>query len=110
MNGCKTSPDGNILYPILGEYPAQATWQFVPFNTGLLSGTIWIHLQVVPSSEETRQYLVMAYPFDVETNAIAGVPVGVARIICIAVVVLSVIMLLSFTLHAWVLASKHKKI
>ncbi len=109
MDGSKTSPDGNILYPILGAYPAQAKWQFVPFNTGSLSGTIWVHLQIVKSSEETRQYLVMAYPFEVKATALAGIPAGMLRIVCIAVFVLCVVMLLSFTLHAWVLVVKRRK-
>ncbi|MCE1254587.1 MAG: hypothetical protein LWX83_13685 [Anaerolineae bacterium] len=110
MDGSQTSPDGNILYPILGEYPAEAQWQIIPFNNGSLDGTLWIHLQMVISGEDKRQFLIMAYPFSVESTNFAGASAGLVRVICIIIGVLCFIMVLSFTIHAWAMNIKRNRI
>jgi hypothetical protein len=107
LDGSKISPDGESLYPILGQYPVTASWQVIPLLDGNLKGTIWIHLQTLKNSEEVDRYLLMAYPIEIQSVTFLGLDAGYVRIFCIALAVISGLTALALGIRLWVGNIKH---
>jgi hypothetical protein len=102
MDSSKVSPDGEVLYPMLGTYPSRASWQVVPFRDGALDGTLWIHLQVVKAETDTQRYLLLSYPLEIQSITVLGMPMGIGRLILIAIAIICVFVIMFLGIKAWV--------
>jgi hypothetical protein len=102
LESSKVSPDGEILYPILGTYPAQASWQVVPLRDGTLHGTLWVHLQIVKANVETQRYLLLSYPLEIQSTTLMGLPIGIGRLICITFAIVGGLTVLVLGIRLWV--------
>jgi hypothetical protein len=102
MDNSQVNPDGEVLYPILGTYPAQASWKVIPFRDGSINGTLWIHLQVVKANTETQRYLLMSYPMEIQSISLLGLPIGIGRLILIAIIIICFFVIMFLGIKAWV--------
>ena len=99
LDGSNLGPDGDILIPISNPFPAEATWNVVPFRGGVLSGRIWLHLQRVKSDGTTQTDLLIAYPLEIQSVVLMGGSALMIRLISIFLFFTSVLLLLIVTVR-----------
>ena len=80
LAGVPVEPQGMVSQPMLRGQPLTFYWSIRPQGTGILRGTLWIFLVMVPKdgSPLQRQPL-LALPVNIEAITVLGVPSNVAR-------------------------------
>jgi len=101
LDGANVGPDGDILVPIENPYPAQARWNLAPFRSGVLTGKIWLHLQVNSPGGEIKNYLLLAYPVEIQSTIYVAGSVAMVRLICLLLFFASFVVLLIITVRNW---------
>ena len=101
LDGANIGPDGDILIPIANPYAAEARWNVAPFRGGDLNGKAWLHLQTVDTGGETKKYLIMAYPVEIQSIVLLGGSIVIVRLVCIFIFFSVFVVLLIFAIRNW---------
>jgi hypothetical protein len=80
LAGVPVEPQGVVSQPMLRGQPLTFYWSIRPEDIGILRGTLWVYLVMVPrdGSPVQRQPL-LALPVNIEAISVLGVPANVAR-------------------------------
>ena len=80
LAGVPVEPQGVVSQPMLRGQPLTFYWSIRPQDIGILRGTLWIFLVMVPKDGGTVQRQpLLALPVNIEAISVLGLPANVAR-------------------------------
>ena len=78
ISGSDASPLGPVRIPFTSGQRAEYDWSIISRSGSALKGTIWLYLELVPTSGDERvtvRYPVLARSLDIESRSIMGLGV-----------------------------------
>jgi hypothetical protein len=80
ISGMDILPEGVVSTALIKGKKVIFAWSLSPRQSGIFSGTVWLHLNLIPKNGEyIQKELLFAKPIKIEGTTILGLPSGTAR-------------------------------
>ncbi len=80
ISGMDVLPEGVINTALIKGKDVIFAWSLSPRQSGTFSGTVWLHLNLIPKKGDyIQKELLFAKPIKIEGTTILGLPVGTVR-------------------------------
>ncbi len=80
ITGMDILPEGVVSTALIKGKSVMFAWSLSPRQSGTFSGTVWLHLNLIPKNGEMIQKeLLFAKPITIEGTTVLGLPAGTAR-------------------------------